>query len=78
MSDGWDLGAKNLLRKEMEVLSNSVHSVIWLNPLTGDPQYASLSKAMETVLPYIDHLLPADNLQSLKRVGRTLSKVMGQ
>jgi uncharacterized protein len=78
MSDGWDLGAKNLLKKQMEVLSNSVHSVIWLNPVAGDPRYSSLSKAMEMVLPYVDHLLPADNLQCLKKVGRTLSKVMAQ
>jgi uncharacterized protein with von Willebrand factor type A (vWA) domain len=78
LSDGWDLGAKNLLKKEMETLSSSVHSVVWLNPMTGDPQYGFLSKAMEMILPYVDHLLPADSLQSLKRVGRTLSKVMGQ
>ena len=78
MSDGWDLGAKNLLKREMETLSNSVHSVLWLNPLIGDSQYGFTSRAMEMILPYIDHLLPADNLQSLKRVGRTLSKVMGQ
>ncbi|RJR41495.1 MAG: VWA domain-containing protein [Desulfobacteraceae bacterium] len=78
MSDGWDLGAKNLLKKEMETISGSVHSVLWLNPMIGDSQYGFVSKAMEMVLPYVDHLLPADNLQSLKRVGRTLSKVMGQ
>jgi len=78
MSDGWDLGAKNLLKKEMETLSNSVHSVLWLNPMIGDSRYGFVSKAMEMVLPYVDHLLPADSLQSLKRVGRTLSKVMGQ
>jgi hypothetical protein len=78
MSDGWDLGAKNLLKQEMETLSSSVHSVLWLNPLIGDSQYGFASRAMEMILPYIDHLLPADNLKSLKCVGRTLSKVMGQ
>jgi hypothetical protein len=33
---------------------------------------------MQTALPYLDYFLPADSLESLKRVGKTLSKVMGQ
>jgi uncharacterized protein with von Willebrand factor type A (vWA) domain len=77
MSDGWDLGAKNILKREMETLARKVHSVLWLNPLAGDPEYKPLCRGMQTILPYIDHLLPADSLQSLRRVGRTLSRVMG-
>ena len=76
MSDGWDLGAKNLLKKEMETLARKVHAVLWLNPLAGDPEYRPLCRGMQTVLPYVDHLLPADSLQSLRRVGRTLSRLM--
>jgi len=76
MSDGWDLGAKNLLKKEMETLARKVHAVLWLNPLAGDPEYRPLCRGMQTVLPYVDHLLPADSLQSLRKVGRTLSRVM--
>jgi len=76
MSDGWDLGARSLLQKEMQTLSGKVHSVIWLNPLAGDPEYRPLCRGMQAVLPYVDHLLAADSLQSLRRVGRVLSKVM--
>jgi uncharacterized protein with von Willebrand factor type A (vWA) domain len=76
MSDGWDLGARSLLQKEMQALSCKVHSVIWLNPLAGDPEYRPLCRGMQAVLPYVDHLLAADSLQSLRRVGRILSKVM--
>ena len=76
MSDGWDLGARSLLQKEMQTLSDKVHSVIWLNPLAGDPEYRPLCRGMQAVLPYVDHLLAADSLQSLRRVGRVLSKVM--
>jgi uncharacterized protein len=76
MSDGWDLGARSLLQKEMQRLSKKVHSVIWLNPLAGDPEYRPLCRGMQAVLPYVDHLLAADSLQSLRRVGRVLSKVM--
>jgi uncharacterized protein with von Willebrand factor type A (vWA) domain len=76
MSDGWDLGARSLLQKEMQTLSGKVHSVIWLNPLAGDPEYRPLCRGMQAVLPYVDHLLAADSLQSLRKVGRVLSKVM--
>jgi len=76
MSDGWDLGARSLLQKEMQALASKVHSVIWLNPLAGDPEYRPLCRGMQAVLPYVDHLLAADSLQSLRRVGRVLSKVM--
>ena len=33
LSDGWDLGAKELLRREMETLNRKSCCVIWLNPL---------------------------------------------
>jgi len=76
LSDGWDLGAKHLLKKEMEHISRRCHSVIWLNPLAGDPDYEPLCRGMNTALPYVDHFMAADSLQSLKRVGRLLSRVM--
>jgi hypothetical protein len=78
MSDGWDLGARDLLKREMETLSQKAYCIIWLNPLAGDPEYKPLCRGMQTALPYLDYFLPADSLESLKRVGKTLSKVMGQ
>jgi len=76
MSDGWDLGPKNILRREIEALARRVHAVVWLNPLAGDPEYRPLCRGMQTVLPYIDHLLPADSLESLRKVGRTLNRMV--
>ncbi len=76
LSDGWDLGAKDLLRREMAQISRKAHTVIWLNPLAGDPDYEPLCRGMNTALPYVDHFMAADSLQSLKRVGRLLSRVM--
>ncbi len=76
LSDGWDLGAKDLLRREMAQLSRKCHTLIWLNPLAGDPDYEPLCRGMNTALPYVDHFMAADSLQSLKRVGRLLSRVM--
>lgn len=76
MSDGWDLGGKTLLRREMAAVSRQAHSVIWLNPLAGDPDYRPVCQGMRIALPYIDHFLPADSLASLERVGKLLAKVM--
>jgi len=78
MSDGWDLGARDLLKREIKTLSQKAHCIIWLNPLAGDSEYKPLCRGMQTALPYLDYFLPADSLDSLKRVGKTLSKVMGQ
>jgi uncharacterized protein with von Willebrand factor type A (vWA) domain len=76
LSDGWDLGGKELLKREMETLSRKAHCVIWLNPLAGDPDFAPLCRGMKVALPYVDYFLPADSLSSLKRVGSLLSRVM--
>jgi uncharacterized protein len=76
LSDGWDLGGKELLKREMAVLSRKAHCVMWLNPLAGDPDYEPMCRGMQVALPYVDYFLPADSLQSLKRVGRLLAKVM--
>jgi uncharacterized protein with von Willebrand factor type A (vWA) domain len=76
LSDGWDLGAKELLRREMAALSSKAHCVMWLNPLAGDPEYQPLCRGMKVALPYVDYVLPADSLESLNRVGALLSRVM--
>ncbi len=76
LSDGWDLGGKELLKREMAALNRKAHCVLWLNPLAGDPDYEPMCRGMKVALPYVDYFLPADSLQSLKRVGRLLAKVM--
>lgn len=76
MSDGWDLGGRDLLKREMETLSQKAHCVIWLNPLAGDTEYKPVCQGMQIALPLVDYFLPADSLNSLKKVGRVISKVM--
>jgi len=76
MSDGWDLGGKEMLRRAMKTISKKAYCVIWLNPLAGDTEYQPVCQGMQTALPYVDYFLPVDSLQNLKKVGRTLSRVM--
>ncbi|RJR20102.1 MAG: VWA domain-containing protein [Desulfobacteraceae bacterium] len=76
LSDGWDLGGREILVREMAALRKKVFCVLWLNPIESDPDLRSVCRGMQAALPYIDHVLPADNLQSLRRVGHLLSRLM--
>lgn len=76
LSDGWDLGAKDMLRREMERLSSSAYCVVWLNPLAEEQETSLIYPGMRIALRYVDYFLPANSLQSLKKVAKVLSKLM--
>jgi hypothetical protein len=73
ISDGWDRGEVDLLRREMARLQRSCHRLIWLNPLLGSPEYEPLTRGMQAALPYVDDFLPVHNLASLEDLGRHLA-----
>lgn len=75
ISDGWERGDLDLLDREMDRLSRSVHRLIWLNPLAGSPGYQPLVGGIRTVLPYCDEFLPLHNLHSLEQVVSRLGAV---
>ncbi len=72
LSDGWDCGQADELREQMNRLRQRAHTLIWLNPLLGTPGYQPLTRGMQTALPFLDHFLPAHNLQSLSQLVKTL------
>lgn len=72
LSDGWDRGDPQVMRAQMDHLHRRAHRLLWLNPLLGTPGYQPLTLGMQTALPYLDHFLPAHNLQSLSQLARTL------
>ena len=73
ISDGWDRGDTALLGREMERLSLSCHSLIWLNPLAGMAGFEPLQKGLMAALPFVDHFLPVHNLDSLEKLARLLT-----
>jgi uncharacterized protein with von Willebrand factor type A (vWA) domain len=75
ISDGWDRGEPELLSREMDRLQRSVHRLIWLNPLLGNPNYQPLTLGMQAALPYIDDFLPVHNLASLEQLGERLTHI---
>ncbi len=72
ISDGWDRGDVDQLRREMRLLKRRAFKVLWLNPLLGEKNYRPVAQGMAAALPSIDAFLPVHNLASLSRVGREL------
>jgi len=72
ISDGWDRGDIDLLRREMGRLQRSCHRLIWLNPLLGSPEYEPLTRGMQAALPYVDDFLPVHSLASLEDLAERL------
>jgi len=68
LSDGWDTGEPALLKESMSIIHKSCRKVIWLNPLAGHPNYRPEVTGIQTALPYIDHMVAAHNLESLRQV----------
>lgn len=75
ISDGWDRGAPDLLRREMSRLQRSCYRLVWLNPLLGSPEYEPLTRGIQAALPHIDDFLPVHNLASLEDLALHLQRL---
>ncbi len=75
ISDGWDRGDIDLLKREMDRLQLSCQRLIWLNPLLGSDNYKPLTRGIQAALPYVDDFLPVHNLQSLEQLGDLLVRL---
>ena len=75
VSDGWDRGEPELLGREMARLQRSCNRLIWLNPLAGSEDYEPLTQGMQAAAPYIDDLLPVNNLAALLDLARHLNNL---
>jgi uncharacterized protein with von Willebrand factor type A (vWA) domain len=75
ISDGWDRGDVEVLRREMARLQRSSFRLIWLNPLLGSPTYQPLTRGIQAALPYVDDFLPIHNLHSLEALALALADV---
>jgi uncharacterized protein len=75
ISDGWDRGDVDLLRREMARLKRNCHRLIWLNPLLGAPDYEPLTRGIQAALPHIHDFLPVHNLASLEDLADRLAEL---
>lgn len=74
ISDGYDQGNPETVRREMQALHQRTRSILWINPLIGTVGFAPVARGMAAALPYVDYFLPANDMPSLRTLCRTLSK----
>ena len=68
LSDGLDRGDPVRLAEAVRRIQGRARTLVWLNPLLGDPRYAPATAGMRAALPFVDHFASAHDLQSLERV----------
>lgn len=76
LSDGWDRGDAEHMRRGMEYLYQRAYKLMWLNPLLGNPGYHPMCRGMQTALPFIDYFMSAHNLESLSDLVRVLRTIV--
>jgi len=72
MSDGWERGSAEQLKKEMRVLREKCYRLIWLNPRLGHTDYLPRVEGMAAALGHVDDFLPCHDMQSLEALARHL------
>jgi uncharacterized protein with von Willebrand factor type A (vWA) domain len=75
LSDGWERAGAETLQKEMQILRERCHRLIWLNPRLGQPSYEPRVAGMAAALPYVDDFLTCHNLQSLNALSEHLGRL---
>jgi uncharacterized protein len=74
VSDGLDREAGEGLGEEMERLTKSCRSLIWLNPLLRYEKFEARPAGVRAMLPHVDLFLPVHNLKSLVDLAHTLNQ----
>jgi len=74
VSDGWDTGEVEVLRRAMQEIRARAARVIWLNPLLGSPGYQPLTRGMQAALPYVHVFASAHNAESLRELEQALAQ----
>jgi uncharacterized protein len=72
LSDGLERGDPALLKAEAARLRRACRALWWLNPLLRYEDYAPLALGARNLLPAVDRLLPAHDVESLRSLGRAL------
>jgi uncharacterized protein with von Willebrand factor type A (vWA) domain len=65
ISDGWDTGDPDVVRREMRQLSLVAFRIIWVNPRTKSARYQPLAGGMAAAWPYCDAVVSAHTVEAL-------------
>jgi len=73
VSDGWDRGDTALIAQALSSMRRRAYTIVWLNPLLGNPSDEPLTRGMAAALPLVDHFASAHNLTSLRDLAGKLT-----
>jgi uncharacterized protein len=73
ISDGWDTGDPEVLRREMERLSLVAYRIVWVNPRTKSASYQPLAAGMAAAWPHCDAVVSAHTLAALDDLADALA-----
>jgi uncharacterized protein with von Willebrand factor type A (vWA) domain len=73
VSDGWDTGDPELLRREMERLSLVAFRIVWVNPRTKSAAYQPLAGGMAAAWPHCDAVVSAHTVRALDQLTAALA-----
>ncbi|MDR5855956.1 VWA domain-containing protein [Caballeronia sp. LZ062] len=73
VTDGLDHEAIDVLDAEMARLRRFAHRLVWLNPLLRFSGFTPRARGVRAILPHVDAMLAAHNLDSLAAVGREMA-----
>lgn len=75
VSDGYETGDAELLRREMAALARRCRRIVWLNPMMAWRGYAPEARGIKAAMPHIDLYAPANTLKSLRDLEPYLAKL---
>jgi hypothetical protein len=73
VSDGWDTGDPDIVRREMERLSLVAFRIVWVNPRTKSASYEPLAGGMAAAWPHCDAVVSAHTVQALSQLAAALA-----
>jgi uncharacterized protein len=73
ISDGWDTGAAEVVRREMERLSLVAFRIVWVNPRTKSAAYEPLAAGMAAAWPHCDAVVSGHSLQAVDQLTAALA-----
>ena len=73
ISDGWDTGDPDLVRREMERLSLVAFRIVWMNPRTKSAAYQPLAAGMAAAWPHCDAVVSGHTLQAIDQLADALA-----
>ncbi|HUB39924.1 MAG TPA: VWA domain-containing protein [Streptosporangiaceae bacterium] len=73
ISDGWDTGDPEVLRREMQRLSLVAFRIVWMNPRTKSAAYQPLAGGMAAAWPYCDAVVSGHSLQAVDQLAAALA-----